>query len=81
MTEGDDGDERRYTVKEAARMIGCAANTVRKYAGLLFGPRRRPGAPVRLTAAQVAQLRQVIDAHRASEPYQPWTKQDPPTSQ
>ena len=59
-----DGDARRYTAGEAADLIGCAHTTVRMHASRLFGARRRPGTGFRLTAPQLEQLRQSIDANR-----------------
>ena len=47
-----------------AMLIGCSHTTVRKHASRLFGARRRPGARFRLTATQLEQLRQSIDANR-----------------
>ena len=64
-----DGEERRYNAREAAEQLGVRRETVIDHAHRLFGPRRAPGTPFRLTREQVEQIGQAIAERRRAPVY------------
>ena len=59
-----DGDARRYSAREAAEQLGVGRDKVIHHAYRLFGPRRSPGTPFRLTPEQVEQIGQALAKRR-----------------